>query len=82
MIDRNPEERKLYDDRLKAECDEWARIEQATLEGKLEERLRMVKILRDIVGDPQPSNTALAELALDELGRLETTFQRRLRDRT
>ncbi len=82
MIAKNPEERQHYEDRLKAERDEWARTAQAKLEGKLEERLRTVKMLRDIVGDPQPSDTALAELSLDDLGRLETTFQQRLRDRT
>ena len=86
MIVRNPEERQLYDDRLKAERDEWARTEQAKLDGleqgRREERRRTVKMLRDILGDAQPSDSDLEELSLNELGRLEATFQQRLRDRT
>ena len=33
MIARNPKERQAYDDRLKAERDEWARTAQAKLDG-------------------------------------------------
>ena len=33
MIARNPKERQVYDDRLKAERDEWARTAQAKLDG-------------------------------------------------
>ncbi|QDV62526.1 Rpn family recombination-promoting nuclease/putative transposase [Crateriforma conspicua] len=86
MIARNPEERQHYDDRLKAERDEWARTEQAKIEGfaegRREERLRTVKMLRDIVGESDPSDSDLAGLSLDQLGQLETTYQQRLRDRT
>ncbi|TWU27988.1 PD-(D/E)XK nuclease family transposase [Novipirellula artificiosorum] len=86
MIAKNPEERQHYEDRLKAERDEWARTEQAKLDGKLdgklEERLRVVKMLRDIVGETDPSDSDLAGLSLDQLGQLETTYQQRLRDRT
>ncbi|WP_197231240.1 Rpn family recombination-promoting nuclease/putative transposase [Novipirellula artificiosorum] len=86
MIAKNPEERQVYEDRLKAERDEWARTEQAKLDGKLdgklEERLRVVKMLRDIVGETDPSDSDLAGLSLDQLGQLETTYQQRLRDRT
>jgi len=94
MIAKNPEDRQHYEDRLKAERDEWARTEQAKLEGKLEgkregklqgkleERLRIVKLLRDIAGDTQPSDSDLGKLSLDDLGRLEAEFQQQLRDRT
>ncbi|MEO1618528.1 MAG: Rpn family recombination-promoting nuclease/putative transposase [Planctomycetota bacterium] len=86
MIARNPEERRLYDDRLKVERDQWARAEQAKLEGKLEgkleERIRTVKMLRDIVGELAPSDEQLADLSLDEFAAIETELQRRLRDRT
>ncbi len=93
MIARTPAERQVYEDRLKAERDEWARTEQAKLEGKLEgrqegrqegkleERALMVKMLRDIVGDQSPSDDALAALSLDELAVIVTGFQRRLRER-
>ncbi|MEM9828072.1 MAG: hypothetical protein AAF958_15885 [Planctomycetota bacterium] len=86
MIARNPEERQFDDDRLKAERDEWARIEQAKLEGKLEgkleERLRYVRMLRDILGDKVPGDIELVGFSLEDLSHLESTFQQRLRDRT
>ncbi len=94
MIARTPTERQVYEDRLKAERDEWARAEQAKQEGmkegikegmkkgKLEERAQMVKMLRDIVGASSPSDDALADLSLDELAVVATEFQRRLRGRT
>lgn len=86
MIAKNPEERQHYEDRLKAERDEWARTAQAKLEGIEEgqrnERARTVKMLRDIVGELAPSDEKLADLSLDELAAIETELQRRLRDRT
>lgn len=86
MVAKNPEERQHYEDRLKAERDEWARTAQAKLEGIEEgqrnERARTVKMLRDIVGELTPSDEKLADLSLDELAAIETELQRRLRDRT
>ena len=90
MIARTPAERQAYEDRLKAERDEWARTEQARregkaegkIEGKIEERVRVVKMLRDLVGDTEPADESLHELSLDELASIETEFQRRLRERT
>ena len=86
MIAKNPEERQHYEDRLKAERDEWARTAQAKLEGieqgQRNERARTVKMLRDIVGELTPSDEKLADLSLDELAAIETERQRRRRDRT
>lgn len=90
MIARNPEERKLYDDRLKAERDEWARSEQAKLEGRMEGRIegriegqaRLVAVLQGLVGDPVQTSERLAALEMDELQRMESELQQRLRDRT
>jgi|GEM_PF-4086821 len=82
MIARNPEERQLYEDGLKAGRDEWARIAQAELEVRLEERVRTIKVLRDIVGDTSPSDAALSNYSLDELASIEAGLQRRLRERT
>jgi predicted transposase/invertase (TIGR01784 family) len=82
MIARNPEERQLYEDRLKAERDEWARIAQAELEVRLEERVRTIKVLRDIVGDTSPSDAALSNCSLDELASIEAGLQRCLRERS
>jgi hypothetical protein len=82
MIARNPEERQLYEVRLKAERDEWARIAQAELEVRLEERVRTIKVLRDIVGDTSPSDAALSNCYLDELASIEAGLQRCLRERS
>ncbi len=79
MIARTPAERQAYDDRLKAERDEWASTEQAKLEGKIEERTRTVKMLRDLVGDQSRSDAGLADLSLEELVAFETQLRRRLR---
>lgn len=86
MIAKNPEDRQAYEDRLKAERDEWARTAQARLEGKLEgkieERLRIVEMLRDLVGNDHPSTEELAKMDLDELAKHQIQFQSRLRDRS
>ena len=89
MIARNPEERQLYDDRLKAERDEWARTEQAKLEGRVEGRVegriegqaRLVAVLQGLVGDPVQTTEELAGRGWDELRQLESELQQRLRDR-
>jgi hypothetical protein len=86
MIARNPQERQLYDDRLKAERDEWARTEQAKLEGRIEGQVegqvRLVAVLQELIGDPVQTNEELAALGLGRLRQLETVLQQRLRDRT
>lgn len=109
MIVKNSEDRQAYEDRLKVERDEWARIGKARLEKKLEgtregkpdewqerwlagwlegclevkleERVRFVKILRDLVGDDHPSAEQLAAMDLEDLAKHETELYNRLRDR-
>ncbi len=96
MIPLNPEERQAYDDRLKAERDEWARMEQAKLEGRMEGRMearmegfmegetksqvRLIAILQDLIGDPVESEEALAALGLDRLREMESDLKQRFRD--
>ena len=90
MIAKNPEERQVYDDRLKAERDERARTEQARLEGIEQgieqgqriERIRVVRMLRDLVGDLTPPDKELMGFSLDDLTKTEVDLQRRLRERT
>jgi hypothetical protein len=48
MIARNPEERRFYDERLKMELDERARLMQAREDG-IEERTELQRRLRDRV---------------------------------
>lgn len=93
MIARNPEERQLYDDRLKAERDEWARTEQAKLEGLMEGRVegrmegettrqaRLVAVLQGLIGDPVQTEEELVGLGLERLEEMESRLQQRLRDR-
>jgi predicted transposase/invertase (TIGR01784 family) len=85
MISRTPLERQAYDDRLKAERDEWPRTAQAKLDGieqgQRTERARIVTMLRDLVGDVTPADKDLADLPLDELAWIEAEFQQRLRKR-
>ena len=79
MIARNPEERQLYDDRLKAERDEWARTEQAKREGEL---VGKIELLSQLLNQPSPSNRTLREMKIDELSKIESALQQQLRDRT
>ncbi len=79
MIARNPKERQLYDDRLKAERDEWARTEQAKREGEL---VGKIELLSQLLDQPSPSSQTLRGMTLDELSKIESGLQQQLRDRT
>ncbi len=94
MIARDPEQRSLYDARLKMERDARAKLdfareegiqqglEQGLERGRLNERIRIVQVLRDIVGDESPKDSELTLLSLDDLAAFESEFQRRLRERS
>jgi len=93
MIAKNPEEREMYEDRLKAERDEWARTAQAEKDGLergreegLEEGRREVEIIGKIellcqlLDEPYLGERPLREHTIDELSSLEADLQRRLRE--
>ncbi len=95
MIARNPEERQHYEDRLKAERDEWARTAQAKLDGLeegmqkgMEKGLRRgqiigkIELLCELLNQPYTGQHPLHEQTIEQLASLETQLQRRLRDRT
>ena len=79
MIARNPKERQLYDDRLKAERDEWARTEQAKREGEL---VGKIELLCQLLNQPYAGNHPLRDMTIGELSEIEAGLQQRLRDRT
>ena len=83
MIARDPEERRLYNERLKMERDERARNLQARQEGRQEgAMIGRVQILQELNGLTCQSADDLARLSAEELGVLETELQRRLRERS
>ncbi|WP_442506401.1 Rpn family recombination-promoting nuclease/putative transposase [Novipirellula sp. SH528] len=97
MISRDPDQRRLYEERLKFERDVRANLDFARQEarqeglqegrqeglevGKREERIRTIKMLREIAGIASPSNENLSNLSLDELALIEQDIQQRLRKR-
>ncbi len=86
MIAKNPEERRLYNERLKMERDERARNLQAREDG-LQEGLQAgamigrVQILQELNGLTCQSTDDLARLSVAELAALELELQQRLRGR-
>ena len=83
MIAKNPEERQHYEDRLKAERDEWARTEQAKLDGlEMGELVGRIELLCQLLGQPYRGDRPLRKQSIDELAVIESDLQRQLRDRT
>lgn len=78
MIAKNPEERRLYNERLKMERDERARNLQAREEGTMIGRVQM---LQELNGLSCQSSDELARLGGEELRALETELQQKLRGR-
>jgi len=83
MIAKNPDERRLYNERLKLERDERARNLQAREEGREEgELVGRVKLLQSLNGDAPATTQELLELGSGRLQLLERELQQRLRDRS
>lgn len=86
MIARNPDERRLYNERLKLERDERARNLQAREEGRQEGRhegelVGRVKLLQNLNGDTPATTEELLRLGTEQLLVLERELQQRLRER-
>jgi len=82
MIAKNPDERRLYNERLKLERDERARNRQAREEGREEgELVGRVKLLQSLNGDAPTTTEELLELDPERLHALEIELQQRLRER-
>lgn len=90
MIAQNPEERRLYNERLKMERDERARNLQARQEGLEEgfeqgiekgELVGQVKLLQSLNGDPPGTTQELLALGTERLLAMVRALQHRLRQR-
>ena len=94
MIAKNPEERRLYDERLKMERDERARNLQAREEGQMEGLQKglqegrqegamtgRIQVLQELNGLPPQSADDLAGRTAEELLALEAELQQKLRAR-
>ena len=86
MIAKNPEERRLYNERLKMERDERARNLQAREEGRTEGRqegelVGRVKLLQNLNGDIPGTTDDLLALGTERLLAMEQELQHRLRER-
>ena len=75
MIQRTPEQRRLYELRLKAERDDRAKLQQARSEGEAE---GIIKALRGVLGIEA---TSLDGLSLEQLTALASDLQRQARER-
>lgn len=83
MIAKSPDERRLYNERLKVERDERARNLQAREEGRQEgELVGRVKLLQDLNGDAPATTEELLRLGAEQLMVLERELQQRLRERS
>ena len=87
MIARNPDERRLYNERLKLERDERARNLLAREEGRQEGRhegelVGRVKLLQNLSGDTPATTEELLRLGTEQLIVLERELQQRLRERS
>ncbi|WP_164104132.1 Rpn family recombination-promoting nuclease/putative transposase [Candidatus Laterigemmans baculatus] len=87
MIAKDPEERRLYNERLKMERDERARNLQAREEGRHEGRqegelVGRVKLLQSLNGDTPDTTEKLLALGGERLLAMERDLQQRLRERS
>ena len=86
MIARDPYQRRLYEQRLKIQMDEEARLQAATAEGEARgeargEAIGRVRLLQQLVGQTVSTPELLRERTLTELASLETELQKQLRER-
>lgn len=93
MIQRDPNERRLYQARLKAERDAASNLSDAfqkgerkglaegKLEGQIESERRFIRMLQELLVLPLSSDAELDKLSLEELKELTAHLQSRLRQR-
>jgi predicted transposase/invertase (TIGR01784 family) len=89
MIQKTPEQRRHYEDRLRLERDEKARMQaaieegkaQGKAEGKAEEKVNTIRLLEGLLRMETTSMTELQGQSLDDLDRRITDLQLHLRNR-
>lgn len=83
MVAKDPDERRLFNERLKMERDERARNLQARAEGREEgELVGRVKLLQSLNGDTPGTTEELLALGGERLLAMERDLQQRLRERS
>ena len=82
MISESPEDRDIYEARLKfAEWDRRALEREFREKGRTEIMIDVILDLQDFVGDPVAEKADLAGLTSDELSAILADLQQRLRSR-
>ena len=87
MISHNPEQRQLYDARLKLQLDEAARLEGALNQGREEGRAEgelfgQIMLLQELLGIAELTRDELTNLSEVQLSEVTEEFKRRLRNRS
>lgn len=85
MIQKTPEQRRQYEDRLRAERDEKARllaaIEEGEARGKAEEKANTIRLLQSLLMQELASIMDLQAQSLEELDRRIGDLKLQLRNR-
>ena len=91
MISRSPELRLLYDDRTKAELDQFSALKEARAEGEARGRTEgeargklvgRISVLQQLLGDAEMDAAALSSYDLPELEEPDKELERRWNDRS
>jgi hypothetical protein len=85
MIQRSPDERRLYQARLKAERDAASNVDAAVTQAIENERIKaeksMVRMLQEILKLPLSSDSDLANGSLEDLQKMVADLRKRVLDR-
>ena len=72
MIAKSPELRLIYDDRAKEAKDRFSEIKDAETRAKL---VGQIQVLQRLLGEPESTEGALAEMELASLSQLATDLE-------
>jgi predicted transposase/invertase (TIGR01784 family) len=86
VISRSPELRLLYDDRAKAELDQFSALKGARDEGRQEGRqegqlIGRIRLLQQLLGDVETDAPTLSSFGVSKLERMASDLEQRLNDR-
>jgi predicted transposase/invertase (TIGR01784 family) len=86
MIAKDPQQRSLYEERLKMQMDEQARLQAARAEGRAEGRTEgeargRIRVLQQLLGLPEWTEEEFQGRSWEDLATMEAELQRRLRER-
>ena len=82
MISRSPDDRALYEARLKLQRDEQSRLAAAEARGRMQGALiGKIQLLQGLLNEPEQSSDALMSMPEKTLNSLLASLQERLRSR-